>query len=221
MKTLLFLLLVVPAHTLYAQKADCRVMIPALQGSYHGGCKNGLAHGKGTATGTDTYSGSFKNGFPHGKGTYTWARGNTYHGDWSMGMRDGVGTFTEIIDGRDSVMEGIWKEDHFVGPKPKAPKVIQQYNIVSTAFTCNGEGNNIAISFYQNGINNEIEWPEFVVNSGTEYRVGKIINFRDIEFPFHCRVTYLSWNSLKTFQYNCILEFEVTQPGSWDLRIGN
>ena len=40
---------------------DCKVLMPGLQGTYEGGCRSGLAQGKGIARGTDTYTGNFRN----------------------------------------------------------------------------------------------------------------------------------------------------------------
>lgn len=43
-----------------AGQSECKVLLPALSGSYEGGCRKGLADGDGVAIGTDTYKGSFK-----------------------------------------------------------------------------------------------------------------------------------------------------------------
>jgi hypothetical protein len=185
MKKFLFLLLILPASILSAQKnSDCRVMVPALQGTYEGGCKNGMAQGKGTARGTDTYIGSFKNGLPNGNGIYTWASGSIYNGEWNMGLRDGEGTFTGTVGGRDSVMTGIWEKDNYAGPKPIAPNIIQKYNVVSTSFRRTGNGSTISFSFFQNGMNNNIESLDFSADSGSENRGGKYTNFLTCDFPF-------------------------------------
>jgi hypothetical protein len=222
MKKFLILLLVLPTSILSAQEnRDCRVMVPALQGTYEGGCKNGMAQGKGTARGTDTYMGFFKNGLPNGKGIYTWASGSIYNGEWNMGLREGEGTFTGTVGGRDSVMTGIWEKDSYAGPKPIAPNIIQKYNVVSTSFRRTGNGSAISFSFYQNGMNNNIEALDFSADSGSENRAGKYTNFYAVRFPFHCRVDYKSWNSLRTVLNDCFLEFEITQPGNWDIRITN
>ncbi len=75
---LILTLLIFPLYLVHSQeKVECKVLVPALTGVYQGGCKDGLAHGKGTANGTDAYTGFFRNGYPNGKGTYTWASGNT------------------------------------------------------------------------------------------------------------------------------------------------
>jgi hypothetical protein len=222
MKTPCFLLLIFSWLPVIGQnKDDCRVLVPNLQGSYEGGCRDGLAQGKGTASGTDSYTGGFRNGYPNGKGTYTWASGNVYKGEWNMGKCEGNGVFTGKIHGKDTVMAGIWKNGDYMGPKPSPPKVSTNYNVVSTSFTRQGEGNKITISFYQNGIVNFIENLDVTANSGNEVQSGNYTNIWDISFPFRCKINYKSWNSLKTQIYDCILEFEITEPGSWDLRVGN
>jgi hypothetical protein len=222
MKTLFVLLLIIAMIPIHGQNNDdCRVLVPGLQGVYKGGCKDGLAYGKGTANGTDVYTGSFRNGYPNGKGTYTWGTGNTYKGEWNMGLREGNGVFTGKIYGRDTVLAGVWKNDKYIGPKPSPPKVSVKYNVVSTSFSRTGEGNKITISFSQNGIVNFIEALDITANSGNEVQSGNYTKIWDISFPFKCKINYRSWNSLRTQIYDCILEFEITEPGSWDLRVGN
>ncbi len=215
-------MLIFPLCLAMAQdNGECKVLVPALEGIYQGGCKDGVAHGKGTASGTDAYTGSFKNGLPNGKGTYTWASGDYYKGDWKLGKREGVGVFATKINGKDSLLSGVWTNDMFIGSKPAPPQIILKYNVVSTSFVRTGEGNKISISFYQNGIVNSLVSLSMVASSGSEVKSGNITNFYDIRFPFHCKIDYQSWNSLRTQMFDCILEFEISQPGSWELRVGN
>lgn len=215
-------LCLLPEVMLHAQQpTSCRVMLPALEGSYDGGCKNGLAQGKGSASGTDRYTGNFRNGLPHGKGEYTWSSGDTYEGQWNMGVREGDGTFRGKVNGRDTTLAGIWKEDRYSGPKPLMPRIIQKYNVTETSFLRSGDGNKFSVQFAQNGMPNNIEGLEIVVNSGTENQAGRITFYYDIQFPFRCKINYRSWNSLRTVMYNCTLEFEITQPGNWELKVGN
>jgi hypothetical protein len=223
MKTQLILtLLILPLCLVHSQEnGECKVLVPALDGIYSGDCREGLAHGKGIASGTDAYTGSFKNGLPNGKGTYTWATGDYYKGDWKLGKREGIGVFTARINGKDSLMSGIWENDVFIGSKPSPPKIILKYNVISTSFMRLGDGNKISISFYQNGIKNNLVSLSMVTNSGSEVKTGDITNYFDIHFPFHCKINYQSWNGLRTQLFDCVLEFEITQPGSWDLRVGN
>ena len=75
-----FICLALPAQA----QTNCKVLDSDIAGSYAGACKDGLAHGKGTAKGKDAYEGDFIAGWPHGKGTYKWASGNSYTGDWQQ-----------------------------------------------------------------------------------------------------------------------------------------
>lgn len=93
----------------------CRVLLPALSGSYTGDCVDGLAEGKGMAKGTDTYKGAFVQGLPHGKGEYVFANGDGYKGSFSRGVMHGKGKFTRGVNGRKEVMKGYWKEGVYAG----------------------------------------------------------------------------------------------------------
>lgn len=74
--------------------ANCTVNDSDIADEYSGGCKNGLANGKGVGHGKDKYEGMFKNGNKHGKGTYTWANGDRYEGQWQDDNKHGKGTHT-------------------------------------------------------------------------------------------------------------------------------
>lgn len=74
---------------------NCVVLDPELQGSYVGGCKDGLAEGYGEATGMAEYKGGFRAGRKHGKGTKTWpSSGDRYEGEFSDDRKEGFGTYT-------------------------------------------------------------------------------------------------------------------------------
>ncbi|GAB1394994.1 hypothetical protein MASR1M60_31580 [Rhodocyclaceae bacterium] len=78
-------------------QTPCKVADQDIAASYKGGCKDGLADGKGEARGRDSYVGEFKAGLPHGQGTYVWADSNKncrtakcvrkFVGEWSQGRR--------------------------------------------------------------------------------------------------------------------------------------
>ena len=91
MRLLPFLLLAV---MLPAEAQQCRVIDPELQGTYTGGCVNGLAEGEGVARGTAAYEGGFLQGKKHGKGVKTWANGDRYEGEFAEDRRNGFGVYT-------------------------------------------------------------------------------------------------------------------------------
>jgi hypothetical protein len=102
------------SFNIFAQ--ECVVEHKALKGDYSGDCKKGKASGKGKAIGVDTYEGDFKSGLPDGQGTYTWQNGNTYTGKFSKGLKNGKGILTFKTQGQpDSLVEGFWKQDAYIG----------------------------------------------------------------------------------------------------------
>jgi hypothetical protein len=62
------------------------------------------------------YSGQFSDGMRHGLGTFSYANGSTYNGGWIENQKQGTGVFT-FDDG--SIYEGPFEKDRMVGPKPK------------------------------------------------------------------------------------------------------
>lgn len=74
--------------------APCKVLDPELQGTYAGGCANGLAEGKGVAEGLARYQGEFHAGRKHGAGVKTWPTGDRYEGGFAHDRREGRGTYT-------------------------------------------------------------------------------------------------------------------------------
>jgi hypothetical protein len=126
------LLLFFSANSLVVFSQDCSVEIDALKGTYAGECKKGKAHGLGKAIGTDTYEGSFKNGMPDGKGLYTWSNGNTYDGQYVKGMREGKGAFNyKRLNNSDSIINGFWKRDVFIGKNEKPYKAYYQSKMIT------------------------------------------------------------------------------------------
>jgi hypothetical protein len=85
------------AASMNAHAADhpaCRVFDPELRDSYTGSCLNGLAEGKGEASGTARYEGEFKQGRKHGHGIKTWPTGDRYEGEFREDRKEGQGTYT-------------------------------------------------------------------------------------------------------------------------------
>jgi len=103
-----------------AYSQTCEVDKESLKGTYTGDCKKNKAHGKGKAVGIDTYEGEFKNGIPDGQGTYTWSNKNVFEGKYLKGLREGKGKMILKREGaQDSVIEGFWKKDAYIGKNEK------------------------------------------------------------------------------------------------------
>jgi radial spoke head protein 1 len=208
--------------TLQAQ-GNCKVLVPGLQGFYKGGCKHGLAHGKGMAQGKDKYTGEFRKGYPDGSGTYVWADSSVYVGHWKKGKRFGVGTYSYKVDGHDTTIQGVWKNDKFIGKEERKPLVIVNKYVDSYEFeNLGGTRGRVLIQFLQNGgYNNRISNVMVSANSGILTNRGQLIGFDNVNFPVIVTVRYDTWNKMGTRIINCYFEFEIFEPGDWIVRLKN
>jgi len=207
---------------LSAQKV-CTVLKAEIANNYEGKCKNGLAHGKGIATGVDTYEGQFSKGLPEGHGTYSWANGDTYVGDWEQGLRHGEGTMTFKSAGNDSTLTGIWENDKYSGPLPPKPVVLSSMYVDRYKFTKMGKSQNrVLIDFYRSGIRNtEIENLMPTCSSGNMTRLGESFGFENIIYPVTIKLSYYTWNQAHTQMINPVFEFTIADPGDWVVSIHN
>jgi hypothetical protein len=219
--TSIFLLFLSSVNLLAQEK--CQVLLPQLDSIYHGRCKNGLAQGKGTAIGIDSYSGHFSKGLPSGKGTYHWANGDKYTGNWREGMRNGEGTLSLKLESKDSIISGLWENDKYMGHKPKAPKVLTKTSVDRYSFIKHeGSKKRVLFNIRQNGGRNvNIFNFTMVSTSGVETKLGNLVGYEFIEFPVKIKVNYETLNKLKAAKYQVIFEFEITEPGDWEVFIHN
>jgi hypothetical protein len=221
----LFLIIIcsVSINTLFAQDADCKVLVDSLKGTYTGECKKGLANGTGKAVGINTYDGEFKSGFPEGKGKYTWTNGNYYYGSWKKGLKDGKGELHHFEDGKESLITGYWKKDNYRG-EYENPYVIT--NVTTEVgrvqvTNMNEKENSIAVtveslntqsspsSFQASTVmtNFQITRGQFISKSSNALTNKEITTFRGVIFPFRC-----------SFYFgNSIVEIEFFDKGAWDV----
>jgi len=221
-KIILLSILCVSFVNLFSQE-PCKVLKKEIADKYEGKCKNGLAHGKGIAVGKDTYEGKFKNGLPDGKGKYTWDSGEEFEGNWKEGLKDGEGRYKFKVDGIDSIKLGIWKEDVFLRKIVQNPyRVLNAYSVNRYTVQKIKEGNRVVFSFMQNGSNNTAVYNlTFSPSSGTAVEVGTKKGFENIVFPFICKVSYITLNSLKTNSSNVAFEIEIKESGEWEIQLTN
>jgi len=73
---------------------NCKVFDADLsQGTYNGGCNDGLADGYGEVTGISSYRGEFLAGKKNGKGIKVMPNGDRYEGDFNGDYRNGHGVY--------------------------------------------------------------------------------------------------------------------------------
>jgi hypothetical protein len=205
---------------LFAQQTECRVMLPAISGTYTGECKKGLAHGKGIAQGIDRYEGNFFKGLPEGEGTYKWANGSNYEGEWKNGMRNGKGKLVS----RDSVVAGFWKGDRYQGLNQlPSYKITLNRNVARFTVTKVVESvNSVRIKLLLGGRDNtEVENFSLAFSGGSEYRNTGIYGIENYTLPVDVTIRYTTWNQLHTTQYDVVFEFTLYDPGSWDVTLTN
>ncbi|MEN8229313.1 MAG: hypothetical protein ABFS38_14235 [Bacteroidota bacterium] len=222
-KTSLYMLILFSGSIIYAQN-ECKVLIPEISGSYTGGCKKGLAHGKGSAVGIDSYEGRFSKGFPNGSGTYRWADGAVYEGEWSKGVRDGKGSMSYPTDGLDSIVTGIWKDDTYLGKELIPPYQITMSRgvIRSSIRKINEMGTGFRVAIYLAGkFNNDVEDFTMVCDSGEEYTSGRFIAIQNAILPYSVSIKYRTWNALHTSQSEVVFEFTINDPGTYEVSLTN
>ncbi len=200
----------------------CRVLVGSISGTYAGGCKNGLAHGRGTAKGIDTYVGMFSEGLPHGKGTYTYANGNVFKGQFQDGMKHGSGEFSFTAGGHKMVQKGFWQHDEYVGNKKPEElfRVTENTNILSHSIKRVSEtGNQIKISFYAAHTKYVPTNLEIKTSTGELHQESRDFSIYNHTFPNHISIRYsvISAGGLKV----CALSFVIMTAGRFEVLIHN
>ncbi len=202
----------------------CRVLMEQISRTYGGGCRNGLAHGMGKATGIDKYEGAFRRGLPHGLGTYTWANGDVYNGQWRNGKRHGKGTFISQQNDEMTKKTGSWVNDSFLGEDEVAAFTTGHiFNLERYAVRRTGEGNRVLVNFYYMG--RQGQWPadfDFKIGSGFSQREGLAMGYDGVNFPAKILITYTVPDKLgRGLAIPVRFEITINQPGQWEIRLHN
>ncbi|MBW6491818.1 MAG: hypothetical protein K0B15_11565 [Lentimicrobium sp.] len=220
--TILFLLSSFLCQEAISQET-CRVLKPSIDGSYTGKCKKGLASGKGIANGIDHYEGQFIKGLPHGKGIYTWSTGEVYNGSWEKGKRHGEGSYSFFFNGNDTVSVGMWINDRYAGPVVRKPMIISNTGVERYTIRKYGDINKrVLVGFYQNGSPNSGISELFInANSGYQVNLGPLIGYEGIVFPVTFKISYTTFNKLRTATHQVRFEFEIYEEGDWRVDLIN
>jgi len=205
-------------------QSDCKVAMLGIEESYEGGCKKGLADGKGKASGQDSYEGEFKKGRPGGYGEYIWENGDTYKGEWVKGKKDGAGKLILFRDGNpDSVVVGYWANDDYIGLYEYAYKVMSKTpEVLTMQFSNKGEQNQLVLMFTQRRIPIRVNGLSVTNLYGTGIEMNRGVIYHDIKYPYEgeIRFTYidaLASGSSKTI--NVELTIRINIPGAWEIRM--
>jgi hypothetical protein len=201
---------------------DCKVLMPDIDKEYQGECKKGLAHGDGIAKGVNTYEGEFKNGLPNGTGTLTYATGEIYEGSWKNGLKNGTGSLTQIINGKDSIINGIWDNDKYIGEKKlKEYQVIKKLNVQRYSIRKNSDAfNQVTIRIKSGSL--YIAPPQNTHGSSGSLVIHheKAI-FENISYPFTCTMTYEFPSTTGAQQSTAEFSFKLLTPGDWQVEINH
>lgn len=205
------------------QTGDCKVLIPEISGTYVGDCKNGLAHGRGTAIGTDRYEGQFNRGLPHGKGTYSWTKGPVYSGGWSKGVLNGEGEMIYPTAKGDSTVKGFWRDGGYIG-KENVPSysVIRKDDLLSCNFRKLAEGHEVIIKFIMKGqINPNVRGLSMVFTSGMRFKSGTYEGIQAVQYPLDLKITYTTNNPISRSSFDVVFECTINEPGKWEIILNN
>ncbi len=202
---IVFLSLIVMVSSKAMAQSECTVAVENLKGTYTGDCKNGLADGKGKATGKDMYEGNFKKGYPEGEGTYTFENKSYFRGNFKKGKMWGAGEFHYVKqDMADSIVTGFWEKDSYVGENEK-PYVILSKSAAIVHISVReqkgmkGQLKIITLPKIKATIGGGVVWPIPVsyigIVRGLYTRETKDMNERaaattlyDVQFPFHAQI---------------------------------
>ncbi len=218
-------IVLLPVFSISGQSQEnCSVLMKTIGERYVGECSKGLAHGDGEAWGTDHYIGAFKKGLPQGKGIYNYADGSVYEGMWLKGLRHGTGKYTFRYRGSDSIQEGQWVDDKFIGKKEDVQgyKLITQRAVERYKVYRISDGNEIRVHLRPIASGTlDVTNLQITGSSGIETEfLNSQMEFRNCEYPFRLRVTFNKWSKLKTVRVDTSLELEILRPGIWLVEIG-
>lgn len=215
-----FLLIVFLSINGFTQEStDCKVLLESISGKYDGGCKDGLAHGRGTAEGKDKYQGRFRVGLPDGSGIYYFSTGDYYNGAFKNGKMNGKGEFFSAINNKK--IKGIWREDSLIREISDPPyEILQNYNVNSISVTEKAAGikNSVELSFSRDGqIAYNLSSLNLNASTGTVIRNSYYSAIENITFPVEIGLTFSAPNRFNTIVIRYEAKIRINKPGIWKI----
>lgn len=206
-----------------AQSSECKVLLENISESYQGACVDGLANGKGKASGIDTYKGFFKDGLPDGIGTYTYKNGDIYKGEWQAGLKHGKGEFKYTLYNKPAKLVGYWNKGDYSGTSKPDTK----YRVITTTGVTQYTVEEKELS--QKVIrlilkNNMTDFMPIDLNlsssSGQISQVGKRMIISDYTCPYNLEVSY----TIRTgsgIRKNFRFVIQIDEPGYYIITLIN
>jgi hypothetical protein len=204
--------------------SNCKVLHSKLDSFYVGQCKDGLAHGKGTAIEEDIYQGELKKGLPHGKGKYIWEKGKiVFKGHFKKGKMHGNGKLIyKRNNKKDSIIHGKWKEGELTSKSEEIdPYVIDnKLSITRLSIRREAPGNSVYIYFKQVGSSSDNFYLQtFSASSGFKNLSKRPMEVTDVEFPFECEIYFRAPNPFGENIHDCKAAFTINKPGKYRVEI--
>jgi hypothetical protein len=202
-----------------SEKSDCKVLLETISELYSGGCRDGLAHGNGTAKGIDEYQGNFKKGLPDGFGKYIWANGDIYDGGWKKGEKNGSGSLFTNTDRK--TIYAIWKNDTIKKVLDKQYKVIRASSLSAVLIKKNPsqEPGTIQVVFDIPSSSKYYNTLDITSSSGILAKTQGRCVFRNVTFPFKAEISFVITGTSFVISKRCIAEFEIIEQGEWTVTI--
>ena len=205
------------------EAAPYKVLLNEISGSYKGGCRDGLAEGKGNAEGEDRYSGEFKAGLPDGKGKYTYKNGNVYNGYFSKGLKNGKGKFVVTEGGMNQTVTGYWKDGEYAGPEdPEADyRITNQSGLNNVVIRkVNATDNKVTVTMVNGGMQTYVP-RDLRIHNSSGFLKQEIKNFSVTMFNLPLTVEIHFTIRMGESDKECFLFFDILKAGSYDVVITN
>ena len=101
--------------------------------------------------------------------------------------------------------------------------IVRNLGVVRYSFRkINDNGNDMVIKIFLGGeLNTNIEDFSMAYDSGDQYERGSSYGIQNIRFPLSVKITYRTWNQFHSSQSDITFEFELSEPGKWELTLVN